>query len=221
MVPSRPLSLVSLTDSMPRRPSRLSLVILAGSLARVGPRAVLVATASLLVAGAAWTAVVWALPSGTRPTPEAVRPCSSRGDSNRPQQLPAPVGARIGPLVIWPSIRDRVQDSGPGQPWAFYVKAPIVLPARAKVTLAVAPEAKQLLGFQSAAGWVSSVRFEACRENVRAYPRAYIGTVGKYTGFPFGFGLARRSLCATLEVWVQGSATPIRRRVPFGRSSCS
>jgi hypothetical protein len=154
------------------------------------------------------------------PTPEAFRPCSSRGDSNKPQQIPYPIGARLGPLVIWPSIRNRVEDSGTSGEWAFYVKAPIVLPARTKVTLAVAPEAAHLVGFQSAAGWVASVRFEACRENVRVFPRAYKGTVGKYTGFPFGFGLARRSMCVPLEVWIEGKATPIRRLVPFGRRTC-
>lgn len=163
------------------------------------------------------------------PTPEAIRPCKSRGDGNKPQQLPSPIGARLGPLVIWPSIRNRVDDYGGDGGWAFYVKAPIVLPARSIVTLAVAPEAIDLIGFQAvgyavgaAAGrkWVSSVRFEACRENVRAYPPAYKGTVGKYTGFPFGFGLARRSMCVPLEVWVKGRATPIRRVVPFGRRTC-
>ncbi len=143
-----------------------------------------------------------------------------------PQQLPSPVGARIGPLMIWPSIRNRVEDYGGGSGWAFYVKAPIVLPARSIVTLAVAPEAIDLIGFEAggyaAAGrkWVSSVRFEACRESVRAFPRAYKGTVGKYTGFPFGFGLARRSMCVPLEVWVGGRATPIRQVVPFGRRTC-
>jgi hypothetical protein len=154
------------------------------------------------------------------PNPESVRPCSSRGDSSKPQELPSPVGARIGPLVIWPSIRTRVQAAGTGSEWAFYVKAPIVLPARSNVTLAVSPEATHLIGFQTARAWVSSVRFEACRENVRAYPGAYNGTVGRYTGFPFGFGLARRSMCVTLEVWVEGRTTPFRRVVPFGRHDC-
>ena len=164
---------------------------------------------------------------GEPPTPEAVRPCGSRGDSNKPQQLPSPIGARLGPLVIWPSIRTRV-DAGGGD-WAFYVKAPIVLPARSVVTLVVPAEAVDLVGLQAsgyavgaAAGqkWVASVEFHACRENVRAYPRAYRGTVGKYTGFPFGFGLARRSMCVPLELWVTGRSTPIRRLVPFGRRTC-
>jgi hypothetical protein len=122
-----------------------------------------------------------------------------------------------------------MKDYGGGE-WAFYVKAPIVLPARSIVTLSVTPEAIDLIGFQAsgygvgaAAGrkWVSSVRFEACRENVRAFPRAYKGTVGKYTGFPFGFGLAHRSICVPLEVWIEGRPTPIRRVVPFGRRSCA
>lgn len=155
------------------------------------------------------------------PTPEALRPCGSRGDGNKPQELPSPVGARIGPLVIWPSIRSRVEDYGTSGEWAFYVKAPIVLPARTRVVLAVAPEARHLAGFQAGNGaWVSSVGFEACRERVRAFPEAYRGTVGKYTGFPFGFGLARRSLCVPMEVWVDGKTAPIRRLVPFGRRTC-
>jgi hypothetical protein len=162
-------------------------------------------------------------------TPEAIRPCKSRGDGNKPQRLPSPVGARLGPLVIWPSIRSQVQAFGRGSGWAFYVKAPIVLPARSIVTLAVAPQAIHLIAFEAsgyavgaAAGrkWVSSVRFKACREDVRAYPRAYKGTVGKYTGFPFGFALAHRRMCVPLEVWVEGRTAPIRRMVPFGRRTC-
>ena len=152
------------------------------------------------------------------PTPESSRPCGSRGEGNKPQALPSPLGVRVGPVVIWPSIR-RTQDYG-ANGWAFYTKAPIVLPAGTKVVLAVAPEAKHLAGFQSgtALGWVSSVRFEACRERTPSF--AYDGTVGKYTGFPFAFGLARRSLCVPLEVWLDGSDTPIRKMVPFGRRSC-
>ncbi len=131
------------------------------------------------------------------------------------------MGRGAGHWSSGPSIRSRVEAYGTRSEWAFYVKAPIVLPARSKVTLAVAPEATHLIGFQAASGaWASSVRFEACRENVRAYPGAYNGTVGAYTGFPFGFGLARRSLCVPLELWVEGRATPIRRLVPFGRRTC-
>jgi hypothetical protein len=179
--------------------------------------AVCVGFAGVLALTAASTAGVRDVP----PTPESLRPCGSRGDGSKPQELPSPFGARIGPLVIWPSIRSRVEAYGTRSEWAFYVKAPIVLPARSKVTLAVSPEAVHLIAFQAASGaWVSSVRFEACRENVRAYPGAYNGTVGRYTGFPFGFGLARPSMCVPLEVWVEGRATAIRRVVPFGRRTC-
>ena len=153
------------------------------------------------------------------PPPDAVRGCQSRGDSNRPQRLPSPPGVRIGPLVIWPSVRTRVEPTGE-TPWRFYVKAPIVLPARTKVVLAVAPEGAGLVELQGRAGaWVTSIRFEACAENVRAFPGAYRGTVGRYTGFPFGFRLARRG-CVPLEVWVEGRDAPFRRLVPFGRRSC-
>jgi hypothetical protein len=130
---------------------------------------------------------------------------------------------RIGPLVIWPSVRARVERATwPGEPWAYYVKAPIVLPARTKVILAVAPEAVGRVEFQSGRSpntWLTSVRFEACREGVRAFRGAYDGTVGKYTGFPFGFRLTRKA-CIPLEVWIDGRAAPIRRLVPFGRRSC-
>lgn len=185
--------------------------------ATAGFVAVCLGFVGVLAVTAASTAGVREVP----PSPESLRPCGSRGDGSKPQELPSPVGARIGPLVIWPSIRNRVEAYGRRSGWAFYVKAPIVLPARSKVLLVVPPAATDLIGFQAASGaWVSSVRFEACRENVRAYPGAYNGTVGKYTGFPFGFGLARRSVCVPFEVWVDGRATPIRRVVPFGRRTC-
>ena len=133
--------------------------------------------------------------------------------------IPDSSGVRIGPMVIWPSVRTRVEPTGE-TPWRCYVKAPIVLPARRNVVLAVAPEGVGLVELQGRAGaWITSVRFEACVENVRAFPGAYRGTVGKYTGFPFGFRLARRG-CVPLEVWVEGRETPYRRLVPFGRRSC-
>ena len=155
------------------------------------------------------------------PPPDAVRDCGSRGDGNRPQRLPSPPRVRIGPLVIWPSVRQRVEPTGDTR-WRLYVKAPIVLPARARVVLAVPPEAAGLVELQAGRPpntWVRSVRFEACAEGVRAFPGAYRGTVGKYTGFPFGFRVARRS-CIPLEVWVDGREAPFRRLVPFGRRSC-
>jgi hypothetical protein len=174
-----------------------------------------VVVAACAVAGAAAGAV------GEAPPPDAVRGCGSRGDGNRPQRLPSPPGVRIGPLVIWPSVRTRVESTGE-TPWRFYVKAPIVLPARARVVLAVPPEAAALVELQAGRPpntWVRSVRFEACAASVRAFPGAYRGTVGRYTGFLFGFRLARR-LCIPLEVWLEGREAPFRRLVPFGRRSC-
>ena len=168
------------------------------------------------------------LAAAAAPKPEAVRPCSSRGDTDRPVQLPARIGARLGPLVIWHTIADPLSTPGPGA-WPYYIKAPILLPARAVAMLVVPPEARQLVAFDAGsygvgagAGrrWVSSVQFQACAANVRAFPQAYKGTVGKYTAFPFGFGLARRSLCVPLEVWLPGRTTPIRRLVALGRRAC-
>jgi len=147
-----------------------------------------------------------------------LRRCSSRGETSRPQRLPPTPGGRIGPLVIWPTIRTSVQPAVGNQPWRWYVKAPIVLPARTRAVLAIAPEATGLAAMQGRGGrWVSSVGFEACRERTPAW--AYDGTVGKYTGFPFAFALARRG-CIPLELWIEGRREPLRRMVPFGRRSC-
>jgi hypothetical protein len=178
----------------------------------------LMLTASCACAAASSLAAVSA---GGPPIGE-LRSCGTRGDSNKPQQLPTPPGVRIGPLVIWPSVRTSVEPTG-REPWPYYVKAPIILPARTKVVLTIAPEAVGLAAFQSIRrpnSWISSVRFEACREREPAFPGAYRGTVGKYTGFPFGFGLTRRSACIPMEVWIDGRTAPIRRLVPFGRRSC-
>lgn len=146
------------------------------------------------------------------------------GDSGSPQQLPAPSGVRIGPLVIWPSVRTHVAPAGSQAiAWQFVSKAPIVLPARTRAVLAIASEAVELAAFQSARrsiGWVSSVRFEACREREPAFPGAYRGTVGRYTGFPFAIASTRRSACIPMEVWLDGATKPIRRTVPFGRPAC-
>lgn len=151
------------------------------------------------------------------PTKE-LRDCRTRGEGRSPQKLPVPAGVRIGPLVIWPSVRLDPGPAGPGT-WPFVLKAPIVLPARTQVVLAIAPEAISGAAFQShRRGWVSAVRFHACREREPAF--AYRGTVGKFTGFPFAIGLKRRSACVPMEVWVEGKTAPIRRVVPLGRTSC-
>jgi hypothetical protein len=178
--------------------------------------------AGLLVAVAAFSIAVLSTSAATDSDPlpptKELRDCRTRGEGGGPQRLPVPPGVRIGPLAIWPSVRG---DSSPTyrRSWPFVVKAPIVLPARAKVVLAIAPEAIYRAAFQSHRyGWVSAVRFHACREREPAF--AYRGTVGKFTGFPFAIGLKRRSACIPMEVWVEGETTPIRRLVPIGRRSC-
>ena len=67
-------------------------------------------------------------------------------------------------------------------------------------------------------GYVSSVRFLACRE--REPSHGYRGTVGKYTGFPFAFASKERSVCVPMEVWLDEATAPLRVVVPFGRDSC-
>jgi hypothetical protein len=151
-----------------------------------------------------------------RPVGE-LRDCRSRGEGTKPQQLPPTPGTRIGPLLFWPSIR--TPDRGPARAseWPFVFKAPVVLPAGAKLVLAIAPEAVGQAAFQHR-GFVSAVRFQACYERVRAW--TYRGTVGKYTGFPFAVGLKKRAACVPMEVWIDGQQQPIRRVVPVGRRSC-
>ncbi len=90
----------------------------------------------------------------------------SRGEGRSPQRLPkAADEVRLGPLVIWPSVR--IALGGPpseANERPYVVKAPVVLPARARVVLAVAPEATSLAAFQHRGKYPSAIRFEACRE---------------------------------------------------------
>ena len=149
--------------------------------------------------------------------PEAVRGCSTRGDSNRPSKPPASGAITIGPLIIWPTIRS----TGPttNKAWPYAAKAPVMLPARARATLSIAPEAVGTAGLSDLkGGYVSTVRFLACRE--REPSRGYRGTVGKYTGFPFAFAAKEPSACVPLEVWLDGDVAPLRVVVPFGRRAC-
>lgn len=157
-----------------------------------------------------------------QPTPERpvgeLRDCRSRGEGRSPQKLPPIPGVRIGPLLFWPSIMNR-QGHEPGGPeWPYSLKAPVILPARTKLVLAIAPEALGLASFQHQGRFVSAIRFQACRERVPAW--VYAGTVGKYTGFPFALGLTQRSACIPMEVWVDGRTAPLRRVVPVGRRTC-
>jgi hypothetical protein len=172
----------------------------------------LVAVAAAVVA----TGVASSQPA-ERPAGE-LRDCRSRAEGPSPQKLPLTPGVRIGPLVFWPSIKSRQSSEPNGSEWPFVLKAPVVLPARAKLVLAIAPGAQGLAGFQHRGRFVSAIRFQACRERVPAF--AYAGTVGKYTGFPFALGLTKRSACVPMEVWVDGQAAPLRRVIPVGRPSC-
>lgn len=138
--------------------------------------------------------------AATAPQPGDLRDCRTRGEGNQPQKLPPIPGVRLGPVVIWPSVRTRV-DPTESVPWAFYVKAPVVVEARVRAVLAVAPEAGSLAAMQSRrGGFVSAVRFQACRERVPAW--TYQGTVGRYTGFRSGSD-SPRSPSASL--WNSGS----------------
>jgi hypothetical protein len=173
---------------------------------------VVLTTALFLLGGAVTTAA----PVAEAPVGE-LRHCGSRGDSTRPARPPTPVGARLGPLVIWPTIRTRVEPYA-RERWRYYVKAPIILPARTKAVLAVAARATSLAAFQHRNGFVPAIRFEACPEDTRAW--GYRGAVGRFTSFPFGFVLARRPACVPMELWIDGQSAPIRRLVPFGRRDC-
>ena len=152
-----------------------------------------------------------------RPAGE-LRDCGSRGEARSPQR-PAPAGGvRIGPLVLWPSIRTPQHPEPSGAEWPYVLKAPVILPARTKAVLAIAAGAQGVAGFQHRGTYVSAIRFEACREREPAF--SYAGTVGKLTGFPFAIGLKRRSACVPMQLWIDGREQPLRRVVPVGRRFC-
>jgi hypothetical protein len=178
-------------------------------------RPLAVACAAAVAAGAAGTAM--ALTKADRPIPDDVRSCSTRGDSNRPAKPPATGAVRIGPLIIWPSVR-RIGPTTDAS-WPYGTKAPVMLPARVRATLSIAPEAIGTAGlWRLRGGYVSAVRFLACRE--REPSHGYRGTVGKFTQFPFSFALKQPSACVPMDVWVDGEATPHRVAVPVGRATC-
>jgi hypothetical protein len=124
---------------------------------------------------------------------------------------------RIGPLVLG---NVRTADVGPTDDadWPYAKKTPLLLKARSRVVLAIAPEASTVAALQHRNDWVAAVRFHACFERVRAF--AYEGTVGPTTFFPFGVGLRQRSACVPIQLWIDGRSTPIQRVVPVGRRTC-
>jgi hypothetical protein len=104
--------------------------------------------------------------------------------------------------------------------WPYVLKAPILVRARARVTLAIASEAVGTAGMwrHGGGGVVSTVRFLACRE--RQLVHTYRGTVGRFTQFPFAFALMTPSACVPMDVWIDGASEPQRVVVPVGRSTC-
>lgn len=174
------------------------------------------ACAAAVAAVAAGTAV--ALTKADRPIPDDLRSCSTRGDSNHPAKPPATGAITVGPLVIWPSVRLPTGTTFI-QAWPYAMKAPVLVRARARVTLAIAPEAVGTAGlWRMRGGYVSTVRFLACRE--RQPSRGYRGTVGRWTMFPFSFALTTTAACVPMDVWVDGEAAPHRIVVPVGRDTC-
>ena len=152
------------------------------------------------------------------PPDAVVRGCRSRGEAGVPIKMQVTGGdVRIGPLVIG-NIRTRTAVGATDDlEWPFVAKAPILLPARSRVVLAIAPEATTRAAFQHRE-WVSAVRFTACFERVRAW--SYRGTVGRTTFFPFAIAIRQRRACIPMELWIDGRSTPVRRVVPVGRRTC-
>jgi hypothetical protein len=152
------------------------------------------------------------------PTDAVVRGCRSRGEAGTPIRVQVTSSdVRIGPLVIGNVRRPSAVGTTGRTDWPFVAKAPILLPARARVVLAIAPEATASAAFQDRE-WVSAVRFHACVERVRAW--SYRGTVGRTTFFPFAVAIRQRTACIPMELWIDGRSSPIRRTVPVGRRTC-
>jgi hypothetical protein len=172
-----------------------------------------------VLAVCAYAGVGTAQPSAEAPPDAQLRNCRSRAEGTAPTKMRVGrADLRIGPLVLG-NVRGPGGVGSTARPdWPFVKKAPVLLPARARVVLAIAPEAATLAAFQDRSGWVSAVRFTACFERVRAY--AYRGTVGSTTFFPFAIGLRQRAACVPMDLWVEGRSTPVRRVVPIGRRTC-
>ena len=152
--------------------------------------------------------------------PEAeLRNCRSRAEGTRPIKMVVRRNdIRIGPLVLGNVRSTRAVGATDDAEWPYAVKTPVLLPARSRVVLAIAPEATALAALQHRNAFVSAVRFTACFERVPAY--GYRGTVGPTTFFPFGIALRERTGCIPMELWIEGSSQPVRRVVPVGRRSC-
>lgn len=107
---------------------------------------------ALALSGVAGARLTGSLQAEAAPAAQ-VRGCGTRGEGRSPQQLPSKPGVRIGPLLFWPSIKlPPGADPGNGSEWPFVQKVPVVLAARTKLVLAIAPEAQGLAAFQSRHG---------------------------------------------------------------------
>ena len=183
----------------------------------VSRRSSWVALAVGIICAAGLAATTRAAPADTRPTPDDVRTCATRGDSGRPAK-PTTGAITVGPLLIWPSVRQPAPPAS-GTPWPYVWKAPILVRARAQVTLAIAAEAVGKAGLwrHRDGSYVSTVRFLACRERQPA--RTYRGTVGRFTEFPFAVALTTPSACVPMDVW-GGAGGSQRIIVPVGKKTC-
>jgi hypothetical protein len=114
---------------------------------------------------------------------------------------------------------DRVQPTG-NATWPYAAKMGVILPARVGAVLSIAPESIGAAGLwkMHGGGYVSAVRYQACRERQPA--RTYRGTVGRFTMFPSGIALKTPSACISVEAWVDGDATPHRATIGVGRNDC-
>lgn len=173
-----------------------------------------------LIAAAAATTTAGALTRSGSPSPGDVRTCSTRGDSSRPAKPPAKEAARVGPFTVWGMGVNRVGPTG-NATWPYAAKMGVVLPARVRAVLSIAPESVAAAGLwkmHGGGGYVSAVRYQACRERQPA--RTYRGTVGRFTMFPSGIALKTPSACITVEAWVDGETAPHRATIGVGRSDC-
>lgn len=175
------------------------------------------ALAVALLAAAVYAAAGHASRSDEPPNP-ALRDCRSRAEGRAPIEMKVTRNdVRIGPLVLG-NVRAADVGQTDDPDWPYAKKTPVLLEARSRVVLAIAPGASSIATLQHRNDWVPAVRFHACFERVRAF--AYDGTVGPTTFFPFGIGLRQRSACVPIQLWIDGRSTPTRRVVPVGRRTC-
>jgi hypothetical protein len=174
---------------------------------------------ALVLAVYAYADAGTAQPSAEAPPDAQLRDCRSRAEGVAPIKMKVEsTDIKIGPLVLG-NVRN-TRGAGPTDhaDWPFWRKTPVLVPARARVVLAIAPEAATRAAFEHRGGWVSALRFTACFERVKAY--AYQGTVGPTTFFPLGIGLRQRTDCIPMNLWIEGRSSSVRLVVPLGRRSC-